>query len=388
MHRAGSAAAALALLATASCSDGTQDPAETVSPETAAAQAVLIEQTSAWVAASYADFSVATATLLEAASNYQASLDAADLLLAQDAWRAAIGAWQTSELALLGPAAAMGGSAGGEDLRDAIYSWPVVNPCRVDQETVSLGFADGLGESPVNVRGLDAMEYLLFAVDADNSCEPNSAINRDGEWEALTPEEITQRRADYAAAAAADVSDSSAALSSAWADFESELVGAGDTSTLFATQRDAINAISDALFYVDTDVKDMKLAEPAGLSECAEATCPERLESQFGKVSRDHVRANIEAFIELFGEDESTGFYGLLAHHGAAIVGADILAAGQDALAVVDALDDTFAALLETEPDRIVEVYDAVKVITDLLKTQFLSILDLDLPDRAAGDND
>jgi predicted lipoprotein len=385
MRRAGSLAV-VGLLTISSCSDGTSGT-DSVPPETVAVQAVLLEQTAAWISTAYDGFGGAADRLVEATATYAMTLDDADRVAARDAWFEAIDAWQHAELALLGPAAAMGAAVGGEDLRDAIYSWPVVNPCRVDQETAARGF-DALGESPVNVRGLDALEYLLFVVDFENSCEPNSAINSDGVWAELTEAQITERRADYAAAAALDLQATSSSLGIAWAEFTPELETAGDTSTVFPRQRDAINAISDALFYIDTDVKDMKVAEPAGLSECAEATCPEQLESQFAKASAAHVRANVEAFLELFGDDESAGFYALLAHHGAEALGADIVSATDDALEVIDGLDATFAALLESEPERVVEVYDAIKVITDLLKTEFLSILDLDLPDRAAGDND
>jgi predicted lipoprotein len=387
MPRRGSLTIASALALT-SCSDATRGPEESHSPETVAVQAALIEHTAAWVGAAYDDFDAAVVTLVEATGAYADGLEDVDRVAAQDAWLQAAGEWQRAEAALLGPAAAMGSSVGGEDLRDAIYSWPVVNSCRVDQETVTLGFSEGLASLPVNVRGLDGLEYLLFIEGRGNACEPNSAINRDGDWLALAEGEIAQRRADYASAAALDVQASSMALVAAWAEFAVELRAAGESSALFARQREAINAISDALFYIDTDVKDMKVAVPAGLTDCPETTCPERLESSLSKASLAHVRANVAAFLELFGETDSVGFYALLAHHGVDTLGSDIAAATQEALALLDGLEGTFVSTLEREPERVVEIYNAIKVVTDLLKTEFVSVLDLDLPDRAAGDND
>jgi hypothetical protein len=34
------------------------------------------------------------------------------------------------------------------------------------------------------------------------------------------------------------------------------------------------------------------------------------------------------------------------------------------------------------------EAFDRTQAVTDLLKSEFLSVLDLEAPDRAAGDND
>ena len=52
---------------------------------------------------------------------------------AQDDWRAAMSSWQQAEAMMLGPAGSSLSTIGGMDLRDEIYSWPTVNPCRIDQ---------------------------------------------------------------------------------------------------------------------------------------------------------------------------------------------------------------------------------------------------------------
>ena len=81
--------------------------------------------------------------------------------------------WQQLELLQVGPAGLMGTVAGGDSLRDAIYSWPTVNTCRVDQESARRGFLN-LGAALVNVRGLDALEHLLFTTSADHTCSAGS----------------------------------------------------------------------------------------------------------------------------------------------------------------------------------------------------------------------
>ena len=45
-------------------------------------------------------------------------------------------------------------------------------------------------------------------------------------------------------------------------------------------------------------------------------------------------------------------------------------------------------SLLEDDLQKVVEVHAALKAFTDLMKTEFVSTLDLALPVSAAGDND
>lgn len=390
MPKLGSRLALVVALALGGCGETATTPGEVVSPEDAAARDALIQHTVSWVDGTYADFAAAAEELAQATTTLQAAPSPEALEAARDAWRSASTSWQYSEAALLGPAAAMSAAPGGQDLRDEIYSWPVVNPCRIDQELVAEGYAaDDFATAPVNVRGLDALEYLLFTEEGDpNSCEPNSSINAEGHWAALSDGELSARRSTYAAEASALVVVAADTLRSEWSVFAEELIGAGTASELFERQREAVNAISDSLFYLDKEVKDMKLAEPLGLTECAEATCPDALESRFALASLEHVRANVIAFEGLFGSGTQTGFDAYLRHFGQDGL-ADRFASGLDAaLAALDAIDGTLLVAIDADRDDVSAAYDAIKLITDLMKTEFVSVLDLDLPNRAAGDND
>ncbi|MCA9616924.1 MAG: hypothetical protein KC586_29390, partial [Myxococcales bacterium] len=59
-----------------------------------------------------------------------------------------------------------------------------------------------------------------------------------------------------------------------------------------------------------------------------------------------------------------------------------------EAIAIADALEGDVPELLAADANALQPLYDAIKAITDLLKTQILGMLDLELPDRAEGDND
>lgn len=356
----------------------------------------VLEQVGRHVAAETDAFVIAATALSEATTAFETALDDDTRTAAQAAWHDAMMIWQRLEVMQFGPAGAMDASVGGGDLRDEIYSWPVDNPCRVDQETASVGYAaEGFADLPPNVRGLDALEYLLFVDGHENDCAPNSGINRDGTWAALDSAEIDQRRAAYAAIVSVDLLDDARSLAAEWAAggaFRTEFVAAGDASTLFPTRREALNGLSDAMFYVDTEVKDMKLARPAGLAGCADVVCPDEVESFWSQRSLANIQANLDAFSALYhggprGGDEP-GFHELLL-----ALGADEIAGSMDeaiaaAIETTDRGGDGLAPHVESDLAYVIEVYEAVKAITDLLKTQFVGTLDLETPDRAAGDND
>ena len=95
-----------------------------------------------------------------------------------------------------------------------------MNSCRVDQELVRGGFQapDWVGNAQFNVRGLDAIEYLVFGLEVENSCPAVSGINRNGEWTALaaTPDVLLTQRAEYVFALAQGVTADARVLVESW----------------------------------------------------------------------------------------------------------------------------------------------------------------------------
>ncbi len=376
-----------------SCSDPQTSEPATESPEAAMRRRAMLAALADNVyVPTYGSFAQHTAALVSATDGLDE--DASGLAAAQQAWRDAAIVWQRAELMSIGPAGASEFNvAGAGDRRAEIYSWPQVNRCRVDQELVEKSYEDlaTLAAEPINVRGLDALEYLLFRTDGGNDCAANSAINRDGAWAQLGDDEVARRRRAYAHAAATLLASEASDLHSAWLNgFRDELAGAGDTSTIYPTTQAALNEVSNALFYLDTDTKDMKLARPLGLSDCDSAACPESLESPWSQASASHVTANVEGTLLVWSGADGDGFDDLLVEAGAGELAADIrarLETARDVCAQVGTLESDLAADPPTTgPGR--ACYDAIKNYTDLFKTQFLGVLDLEPPDRADGDND
>jgi predicted lipoprotein len=343
------------------------------------------------------EFRTAAGELESATAALVARPEAATREAAREAFRRAMDAWQVLEVMQFGPAATRN-LPGGAELRDNIYSWPLVSRCAVEEQLVSKGYESAsFPTTLVTRRGLYALEYLLFYEGSDTSCAPSSPIVAGGTWAALSTEEREARKRAYAAVAAADVRGRAAQLVEAWeagkGDFARTLATAGPGNTVYPTSQAALNSVSDALFYVELMVKDTKLARPLGLRECAAETCPEYVESRFSGRSKANVRANLVGFRRL-AEGCGTGFEGkgfddLLEAAGSEPLAAKLRERRVAAQAALDAVEEADLELaLAQDKASVRALYDALKGVTDVLKTEVATVLDLELPQTVEGDND
>jgi len=336
------------------------------------------------------DLSVATEAWAQATEG--GDLGDAEQLAAQDAFYAAMRAWQMVEVHQLGPAAPSGKAIGGEDIRDAAYSWPTVNPCRVDQETVAQAWDDPdfYSGNLVNVYGLDAIGYLLFAPANENTCVDLFDINSEGTWDDLGAQGVATNRAQYAHALSVHYTGTLEDLRDAWApeglDF-SGVLGSAPNET-YATATDALNAVFNALFYLETVTKDDKLARPMGKRDCDAQACPSDVEDPWSGYSIDWVGSNLDGFERLFTGGEGTGMDDLLVAWGHADLAERMLQNIDAAQAVVEQTEGQLSDLVSTDPEAVAPLYAAIKAITDDLKGDLATVLVLEIPSEAAGDND
>lgn len=317
--------------------------------------------------------------------------DAGAKATAQAAWASAFLVWQEVELLQLGPAASSLTAAGGEDRRDELYSWPTVNPCRVDQETVEgeWGTADWYAENLVNVYGLDAIEYLLWAPEG-NDCPGQVPINAEGSWDALGPSGVAQRRADYALALAQHVTDQADALITAWSPDGGDFSGAmtREDGAPYGSALEALNAVYDALFYLETETKDRKLAVPLGLKPCGSEDCTATIEAPHSGLGGPAIAANLRGFRALFTGNDGDGMDDLLVELGEQELVDQVLADTDAAIALADGLTVPLDEAVVDRPEEVEALHAAVKRVGDALKGDIATILTLTVPAEAAGDND
>lgn len=345
------------------------------------------------VTPTYAAMRSATIELKAAADAWAtAPTDGAAKDAARAAWQAAMDVWQRAEVLQIGPASV--GRPGSERIRDEIYSWPQENPCRIDQELAQGGFAaDGFAAAHfVYSYGLDALEYVLHAPPG-NACPAAAPPNSNGAWEALGADGVEGRRAEYAAIVAGQLVLDVARLSDAWAPFGADLARAGDGSTHYDSRLAAYNDIFVALFYLDLVAKDAKIGDVAGITAgCAAEICPENAESPWAGREGANLAQNLLAAEGILfgapGVDGATGFSQLLEARGATALVTDLRAALDDAKAAVAALDAPFRQLVIDHPGDLQAAYDAIQRLIDLLRTQFATTLNLNVPAEGPSDND
>jgi predicted lipoprotein len=356
----------------------------------------LLKAAAACAVAHYDAFAVDASKLREATQAWAANPGDETRSATRDAWRVAMARWQRAELFRFGPAARAMDDLGGQDLRDPIYAFPQNNPCLIDQRIVDRKYETDFASILIGGRGLNGVEYLGFYASDSNSCGSFISINAQGTWAALGADEVNRRRAAYADAIMADVIAKSNALRDAWAasggNFMSQMTTPG-SGKVYTSEQAALNAVSHGLFYLETEIKDLKLGLPLGLTDgCATTTCPNQVESRFAKVSTDNLRQNLVGFRKLFqgcgADNGGLGFDDWLVAVGADDLNARMLAALEGAQQAVEDLDPPLEEAIVSAPDKLLAVHTAVKKLNDLLKTEFMSTLDLELPMGAEGDND
>lgn len=341
------------------------------------------------------EFKISAAALPGAIDAYCDAVEASSVGATRDAakaaWIAAVERWQRAEPLLVGPAA-----MDNKTLRDQIYGWPLLATCSLDRDTASR-FADpssyDIATKLVNARSLAAIEYLIYVDSPDHTC-----LQTPVGWDALGAN-LPRARCRLAEAIAIDVAAQADLLETAWradgGDFVGELANAGTSSSSIPSAQEGINRISDAMFYTDKMIKDMKLGETSGLTINVCGTvgepCLREVEHPISDRATFAIRANLLALREAFtgtAAVDGPGFDDFLIGVGHPEVAQSMTADLDAAIAAAAALPDSFLTALSSDYQQIVTTHTAVKQVTDDLKTQFLTLLNLEIPNDVATDND
>lgn len=322
---------------------------------------------------------------------------------AQQLWRETMANWQRAELYQLGPLADNSGT-----LRNRIYSYgstSTLNDCAVDQSVVQAqndGF--DITTRSYSARGLAALEYLLFNDDLGHQCAP--LVNATQSWNELPEVVRKEQRCDYAKLVAADIAQATQTLLQSWQEdggnYRFEFLHPSYTE-------DNLKALSDAMFYVETHTKDLKLGIPTGIhTDCRQVVCANAAEARFSQNALANIRNNLLEFKEMLRGGQGLGFDDAIIEAGFPEVVEHFIADANLAIEIIDGSEqslqqqlqaieqsgersacDNAAANPETEGGpSVCRLHGALKRITDRLRTDFVTIVNLDLPDRAQSDND
>lgn len=314
---------------------------------------------------------------------------------ARAAFKTAFLRWQRAEMMGFGPAGQPPTISLGKGLGDTIYSWPTINPCRVDTVLAAKSYANvGFFEAAlVTATGLAAVEQLLFGEGVTNACAPTDSLNAMGTWAALSADDLGQRRAEYAHLAAAALVKQAKLLRDQWVnDAAGRYSTGGLPGSGFPTAHAALEEVFAALFQADLKLKTQRIAVPSGLvpTACAEP-CPELAEARASRLSREAIVANIDGLRAVLRGDFAEaghGFDALLEARGAGSLAAEMDSALLAARARAEALPAPIDVAVVSHLTDVQQLHADMKVFTDLLKLQFITVLSLQVPAEGAGDAD
>lgn len=332
----------------------------------------------------------------------------------QESWKKAMTTYHKADVMRFGPAANVESTA-----MDGLYSFDGTDKCRVDLSLLQLNLFERLPRLDVinnyNVRGLDSLEPLFFADPDKSRCKRvNPRLQKWFDRPLLEREKEVCR---YSIHLLEDMQNKAQELAQAWSPrrgrYTEKLLKGEAGGPIEVT-----NSISQALFYLDTQIKDQKLAYPAGfdvrlqgvLTKCPDASCPDAREHPYAEFSLHSLEASLTGFKSLFMgtgfENQRNGFGldDLLENRGHASIAEGLSNEIENALTQVRRLkkEHTMRELLtDIDPTRCENsdsqnrseeacalVWD-LRGVTDLLKNDYLAALqDLSAPRQARGDND
>jgi predicted lipoprotein len=355
---------------------------------------------------------LSTATLALSASTgidtYCSSIGTSGEAAAQSAvkivWQDAVNSMQKTESHAVGPIA-----NNDDTLRNRIHSYANVNlgACSIDRAVVAHTDADfDLSVRSSNQRGLGAIEYLLFNTTLTTSCAPQ--ITETSSWDALTTTDQKSQRCTYASKVATDVAAAASSVLTSWQasgnDYRATFVSEGNAGA-------SLQALTDVIIvHMDKEAKDRKVGIPTGVKEeCSSFSCASLVEFPYTETSSSAIKNNLQGFRSLFTAGDGKGLDDLITERGYPDVTASLLEKTDAALANIDlatvSIFDQATAIndasTETQctnsyvsPDTQSTNYSAcaltglMKRITDVLKIEFVTILEVNLPGSVQSDND
>jgi len=198
-------------------------------------------------------------------------------------------------------------------------------------------------------------------------------------------------RADYAAVISAEVLAAAQELQYSWSesgeDFTRQLTGSGHDSP-YSGPEEALNDVFDALFYLETITKDRKLAYPMGMGDCLDELCLDELEGLKSASSLTSITSNLKGFRLMVTGGEGAGLDDLLEELGHGDLAEQLIADVDASLALSAAIEHPLDVALVEQRSAVEELYESLCVVSNSLKLDLSTVLRLQVPSEAAGDND
>ena len=316
---------------------------------------------------------------LESASADASNAEA--LSTAQQEWFNTLIQWQELEVMQVASLGSSLTTVGGEDVRDNIYSWPLNNPCRIDQVTATQDYTstDFIEKALVSMRGLDAIEYLLFA-SLETECPSQVPPLSDGTWQDLSDSDIKGRRLDYALVLAQAIQVELVEEQALWAE-EFPL-------DLYESDVKALNAVFNGMLYAEEMIKERKLHHPLGLKDECSVDCHLEVEGLYAGISTEFLVANLKGLAAIVEGTDSGGFRQVLIGVGEEGIADEFEQTIEVLITQLEEIDEPLVDLIGSNPEKLDDLQEDLSTLTGLLKWDIATVLEMEIPQTSAGDND
>lgn len=316
------------------------------------------------------------------------------------AWKEAMLVWEHMEVLQVGPIA-----ANEKLLKASIYGWPrLANTCSIDEEALKANKNTNY-QLPLNTnrKGLQGIEYLLYEETLLSSCAQGKASKK--EWDAMLLSDRAKARCSYLKPLALELQASASTVSQVWGsagdNFLTRVIGNP------AAEKAALQSLYDNLFYLDIEVKNIKLATPAGhdpkFCPNSPAPCPGTDEFPLSQISSEAIQANISALTDLiYGFEDANqkrpgGFAALVRELGDEQLATRSEALTRQLMGYFAVQNDSLATLIakqnqencdQSQISLLCQLRKNIKQISSDFKYEYSRLLSLTIPAGPQGDND
>lgn len=293
---------------------------------------------------------------------------------------------------------------------EEIYSREMINPCGIDTELIKANRNKKYkGPRQVSKKGITAIEYLMYDKTIKSSCIADIPMVK--EWEKKDNLSKKKDRCHYLKFVAKDLVKHTNTYNNTWSkdgeNYPHQLLNKNILGSVDAT----INALTDAVFFLEVVTKDKKIGIPTGINdnECEWGFCPHQSEHIFSNYSFSSLIKNLEGTRAILtGTNPLTGqkgfgfnsylasiehkFVGDLMIHkiDKAIKNLKSQPVGTSVHTLTLNLDIPSckrSSSTNREQEACALYYD-IKQVTDVLKTEFLVAMQVAAPRDAQGDQD
>lgn len=292
-----------------------------------------------------------TALLVAATTALEADPTAQKLESARQAWRDARRPWEQAEGFLFGPVDQQG-------IDPAMDSWPV-NEIDLDQvlasgEALTKTFIDA---QEGTIKGFHTLEYLLF-----------------GKNSTKTVADFTPREFEYLRACGESLKGETAKLLLSWlpagGNFSKNLLTAGTSSSIYPSQKSALNELVNGMITIADEVANGKINDPLTQENVTLE------ESRFSANSKADFADNMRSVRNIyFGSlDGSTGasLSSLIAAKNADL-DQRVRVKIADAITGIEAIPGTFTTAIFEQKAAVIAAQTAVRNLQDILQGEVLT---------------